>query len=89
MGEGASGQPGSHPTCICTESLRVMLLRAAHHLAQPGTPELGSQGPGSYIPGALCLQFICFDSAVGLAAAPVAWINKPKQGIFQKEIKFF
>lgn len=37
------GSSGSHPTCICTESLRVMLLRAARHLAQPGTTELGSQ----------------------------------------------
>ena len=30
-------------------------------------------GPGSYIPGALCLQFICFERVMGLAAAPVAF----------------
>lgn len=48
-------------------------LRAAHHLAQPGTQSWEAKWPGSYIPGALCLQFICFDDAVGLAAAPVAF----------------
>ena len=37
------GRSGSHPSCIGTESLRVTVLRAAHHLAQPGTAKLGSQ----------------------------------------------
>ena len=42
-------------------------------LHSPAQLNQEAKQPGSYIPGALCLQFICSEGAVGLAAAPVAF----------------
>ena len=67
------GSSGSHPTCICTASLRGTVLEQHITLHSPAQLNQEAKQPGSYIPGALCLQFICSKGAVGLAAALVAF----------------